>query len=428
MNVNFKSLAIKVFLNIVLIAVTCYFLFQYVKMSGNSISTERADIEIRQDIVETYGYIFRNEEVIYSPGGGSVNYLIENSRKVGKNELIAQSYYNNADFSSKDQIAALTEKLDTLNKSNLNLEFVTINIEKIESDSQTMYVDMLKNIESGKIIDAGRQRKDFLILSNKKQLITHEVSENFFSNIIKSAEDKKTQLENQLTNAETGGTDIFSDRSGVFYTNVDGYENYLTADALKTLDFSKFDELINQKPDNNILNNALGKIAYDFNWYLVCKTKKNKDIDFIAGNEYNIIYPFSSNKSITSVLTKQIDSASSDEVILIFETDSIPLDFDFSRKQMIQIILNEVGGIKVPEEALQIIQKDDGTTIEGVYILKGNLVVFRELPKNECLGKFGGYYLYLEPSKRPETGGGTLQLYEDIIVSGKNLYDGKAAE
>lgn len=428
MNVNFKSLGIKVFLNAVLIVVTGYFLFQYVKTSGNSFETERADMEIRQDIVEIYGYVFRNEELIYSPGGSSVNYLAENGQKVGKHQLVAQSRNTAADFSVKDQIAELTEKLDILNKSNLNLEYVKINIEKIENDSHLMYVDMLKNIENGKIKDAGRQRDDFLILLNKKQLITHEVSENFFDGIINSAEERKRQLETQASAAGTGGSDVFSNKSGIFYSRVDGYENYLTADIIKTLDFNKFDELIKQEPDSNILNNALGKVAYDFNWYLVCKMKKNKDIDFSIGTKYNIIYPFSSNKSIESVLYKQIDGAASDEVILIFETASIPVDFDFSRKQMIQIVFNEVGGIKVPEEAMQIVEREDGTAAEGVYILKGNLVVFRELPKNECLGKFGGYYLYLEPSKRPETGGGKLQLYEDIIIAGKDLYDGKAVD
>ena len=127
-------------------------------------------------------------------------------------------------------------------------------------------------------------------------------------------------------------------------------------------------------------------------------------------------------------MVKQIDGADSDEIILIFETSSIPFDFDFSRKQTVQIVFNEVRGIKVPEEAVHIVEWEDGTFSEGVYILKGNIVMFRELPKSECLAKFDGYYLYLEPSKRPEAGGGKLQLYEDIIIAGKGLYDGRAVD
>ena len=419
----------------VLIAVMVFFLFQYLKTTGQYIETERADIEIRQNIVETNGYIFRNEEVLYPSGGdytpanGSVNYLVENGSKVGKNQLIAQSTQTASDFSVKDRIAALAEKLDILHKSNINLDYVTASVDKINSDSRMFYVNMLQNIETGKVKDAGKNRNELLVLMNKKQLITGEVSGGAFENLIRSIEENKRQLEAQITGSGFGViNEAFSKRSGIFYTRVDGYEDCLTADELKTLDFGKFDELIKQAPDSNIINNALGKVAYEFNWYLVCKIKKNKTLDFVDGKKYNIIYPYSSNRIVESVLSKQIDGADSDEVILIFETMTEPSGFDFSRKQTVQIIFDEIKGIKVPEEALHVIKKDDGTTQEGVYILKSNIVLFRELPKNECINKFDGYYLYLEPEKRPKTGGGKLQLYEDIITAGKDLYDGKAID
>ena len=421
-----KSWASVIVLNAFLITAAIYFLYQYAKTTGNSIETERADIEIRQDIVEIYGYIFRNEEIIYSIGGNSVNYLIDSGVKVGKNEAVALSNPNSADFSMKDQITALTEKLDILNKSNINLDFVATNIEKIDKDSHTMYLSMLQSIEKSKFKDAGKNRNEFLILLNKKQLITGEISGGKFDGIINSTEDRKKQLEDQMYISEIGAVEVYSNKSGIFYSRVDGYENYFTADSAKNIDFDKLDGLIKKQPDVSILDNALGKVAYDFNWYLVCKTEKSKTFDFITGKKYNIIYPFSSNRAIESVLYKQIDSTESNEVILIFETSSVPFDFDFSRKQTIQIVFSEIRGLKVPEEAIYIIEKDDGTSVEGVYIQKGNIVVFRELPKNECLAKFEGHYLYLEPLKRPETGGGKLQLYEDIIVAGKNLYDGKA--
>jgi hypothetical protein len=436
---NLKSFAVSGVLFVVLIAVMIFFLFQYLNTTDPYIETERADIEIRQNIVETYGYIFRNEEIIYSPGGytpaggdtpagRAVNYLVENGDKVGKNQLIAQSSETASDFSVKDRITILDEKLDIMHKSNINLDFVTTSVDKINSDTHIIYMSMLQSIEKGKVKDAGKNRNELLILMNKKQLITGEVSSIAFESLIYSLEDNKRQLEAQIIGSGIGGVQVFSNKSGIFYSRIDGYEDYLTADELKTLDFTKFDELIKQSPDGNIINNAVGKVAYDFKWYLVCKIKKNKNIDFIDGKKYNIIYPYSSNKIIESVLSKQIDSADSGEVILIFETMAAPSDFDFSRKQAIQIISDEIKGIKVPEEALHVIKKPDGTTAEGVYILKSNVIFFRELPKEECIARFDGYYLYLEPAKRPEKGGGKLLLYEDMITAGKDLYDGKAID
>ena len=423
-----KTIGLRVALSVFLVVMAVYFMLQYSKTSDKSIETERADMRIQQDIVEIYGYIFRNEEIIYAASGGSVNYLVENGRKVGKNQVVAFAQRTAADLSLKSQIETLTQKLDILNKSNINLEFANPNITRIDNESHLMYVEMLQSIEKGKLKDAGKNRNDMLILLNKKQLVTNEISGRSFENIINSTQEKKNQLEMQMLNSGIGASEVYSNMSGIFYSKVDGYENYLTADAAKILDFDRFGELINLSTDNNILSSAIGKVAYDFNWYLVCKMEKQKTIDFITGKKYDIIYPYSSNRTFESTLVRQIDSADLSEVILIFETTSVPFDFDFSRKQSVQIVFNEVSGIKVPEEAIHIVENKDGTKSEGVYILKGSLVVFRELPQNECLAKFDGYYIYLEPSKRPDTGGGKLQLYEDIITAGKDLYDGRALD
>ncbi|MCL1792781.1 MAG: hypothetical protein FWG34_02820 [Oscillospiraceae bacterium] len=418
-----KSVAAAVFLNVLLLAIAAYLIFQYAKTGADAVETERADMEISQDFIDGYGYIFRNEEIIYSNGASSVNYLIENGEKVSKNQAVAQSLQSAADFSERDKISALSERLDILNKSNINLEFVKINIEKIDRDTRTMYLEMLQSIEKGKFKDAGKNKNEFLILLNKRQLMTGEISAGRFENIIEAAADDKKRLEAQ--GSGSGAVDVHAGKSGVFYYKFDGYENYFTADAAKNLDFEKFDELMAVEPDYNITSNALGKVAYDFTWYVVCRTQKNKKTDFAAGKKYDIIYPFSSNKSVASVLCRQIESALSDEIILVFEISEIPFDFDFSRKQAIQIVFKEVSGMKVPEEAIRVIEREDGNAVEGVYIKKGETVVFRELPPEERLDKFDGYYLYLAPAERPENGGGALQLYEDIIVAGKELYEGK---
>ncbi|MCL2773230.1 MAG: hypothetical protein FWD71_07745 [Oscillospiraceae bacterium] len=478
-----KNLGLKILFNAIFLGVTIYFIAQFSNTSSAAIETERADLEIRQDIVELTGYIFRNEEVLYTNGGSkSVNYLIDDGQKVATKEVVAQINQNsNYDYSLlKDQIDAIDKHLAILQKSNINLEFVTTNLDKIENDSRVMYTDMLENIKKDKIYAAGKNRDDLLILLNKKQIITKEVNGSSFDSLIVSLQQQKSQLEAQMQSATGAYTDALSDKSGLFYSRTDGYENYFTGDAVNTIDFATFDNLISKNPDTNILNNALGKVAYDFNWYLVCKydhAKQNKNFGFINGKTYDIIYPYSSNTAISSKLIRQIQDVNTGDILLVFETMSVPDGFDFSRKQTIQIVFNEVKGIRVPQEAVVVVDKNDlGTTepsetdpnagimsainnintdnttdttgvpatsetdangniikdfvssdlIKGVYVLKGDVVYFRRLPDSEQLAAFDGYYLYMDPSERSNTGDqGDLQLNEDIIVSGKDLYNGK---
>jgi hypothetical protein len=140
-------------------------------------------------------------------------------------------------------------------------------------------------------------------------------------------------------------------------------------------------------------------------------------------------------------------------MLLVFETNISPEDFDFLRKQTVQIVLDEITGIKVPDaavvvreirraweedgngvmqEIIEIIEPEMtdgeavlGETVKGVYILKGSEIIFRTLDDRDRAAAFDGYALYAEAADRAEDSMTTLQAYEDIIIAGKDLYHGK---
>ena len=60
---------------------------------------------------------------------------------------------------------------------------------------------------------------------------------------------------------------------------------------------------------------------------------------------------------------------------------------------------------------------------QGVYIMIGNTIEFREI---DILLEMDGYYIVAEqdPVNDPDYAS-KLGLYDQIVVSGKNLYDGK---
>jgi hypothetical protein len=169
---------------------------------------------------------------------------------------------------------------------------------------------------------------------------------------------------------------------------------------------------------------------------------------------YDIICPYSLNRVIPFVLNSRIRTANSDDVLLVFETNISPDDFNFLRRQTIQIVSREMRGIKVPDRAVVVLgldrswEEDEngemreitqiigtpeiidgeiilGETVKGVYILRGSEVIFRQLDSRDKIAQFDGYALYTEPTQRANDSATTLQIFEDIIVAGKNLYDGK---
>ena len=90
-----------------------------------------------------------------------------------------------------------------------------------------------------------------------------------------------------------------------------------------------------------------------------------------------------------------------------------------------EIVIEGIEGISVPKKALRVLNG-----VEGVYILVGDVVRFRSV---ERIAEKGEYYIVklksnaavFEDEKGEEVEIKPLSLYDNIIVSGKELFDGK---
>ena len=86
------------------------------------------------------------------------------------------------------------------------------------------------------------------------------------------------------------------------------------------------------------------------------------------------------------------------------------------RKQNIQIIASEITGVKVPNSMIHVVNNTP-----GVYVLEGNTIVFRKI-QPQYTGN--GYTVSaVDPSDDS-----LLQVYDEAVVNGDNLYDGKVVK
>ena len=101
------------------------------------------------------------------------------------------------------------------------------------------------------------------------------------------------------------------------------------------------------------------------------------------------------------------------------------------RKEKAEIILNRHNGLKINHQAIQ--KNEEG--LDGVYVLSGNLVEFSPIDIKYYGDDYviaGKYYAYktnekgkqeIDLDKTDEYR--AIRLYDNIIVKGKNLHDGK---
>jgi hypothetical protein len=118
-------------------------------------------------------------------------------------------------------------------------------------------------------------------------------------------------------------------------------------------------------------------------------------------------------------LSKVITQTDTDEIVLVFSTKTIPADLDFTRRQPISVVKENYSGLRVSASAVRVV---DGQ--RGVFVLDGNTVIFKKI---EVLHEENGTYICAFPDEKnlSYVSPTEISLYDLIIVSGTDLYEGK---
>lgn len=380
-------------------------------VSAKNIVTEIAQPVTEEVTVSCDGYIMRNEAVIdKSMGGSSVAYYFDDGTKVSKNALVA-SVYSGEHTERKNALINIDKNIDFLKKSNIDTIYQTSDTGAVDAKLTELYYGIRHSLEDGNVSSVVASSEDMLMYLNRRMIITGEVS-SFEPKI----EMLQAEREKYSLTFGTSSDNVYSSVSGYFYSACDGYENVFTASAAQTMTYEDFTVLTELSPEE--VDDTVGKIAYDYTWYLACPVDKTELKDFTALSEYDIIFEANSNTKLTMRLSRIISDTVGDGALLVFMSSDCPTEFHFSRMQPVKIVKSSVSGIKVPIGALRVV---DGQS--GAYVLYGSKVRFRGF---NILAQNENYYIAGIPdSNEPAPEYSPLKVYDNIIVSGKDLYEGK---
>ena len=282
----------------------------------------------------------------------------------------------------------------------------------IDSKIQNYYYLIHQSTLLGNYSNLTKRRDELLTLINKRRILTGVTTG--YSDRIESLTAERALLSaGQDTIAES----VEAPYAGYFYSTTDGYESTFSASKVESLTLAEFDKMLSSQP-TRYSDRAVGKMVSDFNWYIVCETTRDSLRYFTKGYSYYVNFPYNDDISIKMTLSNVVSEVGSDRVLLVLETERIPEDFSFRRMQPVELVRSSYTGYRVPISAARLV---DGK--QGVYIMIGNTIEFREI---DILLEMDGYYIVAEqdPVNDPDYAS-KLGLYDQIVVSGKNLYDGK---
>ncbi len=394
-------------------AALAYLGYHFFEGFSADIETEYATLVTDSDVVPLDAYIMRSESVIFAASatsGHSVGYVFSDGTKVHGGQVVANIY--TGDGSSDEAIVDLDRRIDLLESSNLTDGMTSSDTYVIDSKIQNYYYLIHQSTLLGNYSNLTKRRDELLTLINKRRILTGVTTG--YSDRIESLTAERALLSaGQDTIAES----VEAPYAGYFYSTTDGYESTFSASKVESLTLAEFDKMLSSQP-TRYSDRAVGKMVSDFNWYIVCETTRDSLRYFTKGYSYYVNFPYNDDISIKMTLSNVVSEVGSDHVLLVLETERIPEDFSFRRMQPVELVRSSYTGYRVPISAARLV---DGK--QGVYIMIGNTIEFREI---DILLEMDGYYIVAEqdPVNDPDYAS-KLGLYDQIVVSGKNLYDGK---
>ena len=395
---------------IISLAALIYLGYHFINSFSSEIETEYALQFTESDIVSLDGYILRDEDVMWSTATGSRGYLVSDGTKVKVGSPVVNIY--NGSSSNEDKLVEIDKKLDLLAASTITEGITSSDTGALDTRISSSYMSIRQNAEAGLYSTLPKRRDELLTLINKRRLITGAVDS--FDDVIEDLNSQRNAITAQHGDLAEAVT---TNESGYFYSELDGYEGIFGTDQVETMNFDTFDQMLASEP-RQYSDQAVGKLCTEFEWYVVSECTRDSLRYFSKGSYYTVGFPYNNDVSIRMELVNVYSEIGNDRVLVVFRSGTIPEDFSFRRMQPIEVVRSSHTGYKVPISAARLV---DG--VQGVYILDNNMVLFRQI---DILLELDGYYIVAprdienDPDYRNK-----LALYDQIIVSGKDLYVGK---
>ena len=400
----FNSKALRVILCIVAVV---FFGNQIYSFAYKPITTVTAEYQTVTQGFNISGIVIREEKVINSNKTGALHFVLANGERVAKHGTIA-NIYSNADASViVNRIEQLNFRIKDIEEMQSYNDVEAADIKLANNKVNNSLNTMLRGIAAGDFSSFEADSSELLTNISRRQMITGEQTD--FSARLDALKAERDSLSASLPQPVGN---ITTDRSGYFVSNVDGYENVLSCDNIESIT----PEYIDTLKAETVEKTAVGKIVSGYTWYIAAKVDISESVKYKTGDELTLKTTIKSTPELKVVLEKINTSNSENSAVMIFSCQQMNSELAVMRKGSFTIINSTYSGLKIPTKALRV---QDGKT--GVFVRSGMMVKFVGV---NVIHRTDEYII----CEQEVSNDSVLRLYDDVVVKGKRLYDGKIIE
>ena len=413
-----SSFATKCLLLAVTLGVLAYFGIQGLDYLSDPLTTTLAYNYQVEEGTDLSGYVVREERVLADDAGGLLRLQRSEGERVSAGGTVALVYADQTSLDRQQEIDELTGRIDQLQfaqEASVGSEVLL----KLDAQIMRSLLAYRSELAAGRLDNAEEHETELRSLVLKRDY-TNSDSEDLSGQIA----ELQGRLKELKAQAASSVRRVTAPVSGLYSAVVDGYETLLTPDALADMTPSQLNAV---KADETVTSQTGKLILGDCWYYAVTMSADQAEALRDAGGSMTLRFAKGVEQDQTVTLYA-VGPEEQGRVVVTFRGEYNLAQLTLLRRQSAQLIRRTVAGIRVPNEALRaastkVDQEGNRTTAEGlgVYCVVGMEARFKPV---EVVYSGDGFVLVRSAAASDQE---SLRLRpgDEIIISAKDLYDGK---
>lgn len=383
-------------------------------LAGVANRSYTTQIALEQTVLKTADvemYIVRDESYLMGESGYTVVPLAENAERIAKDSTVAAYFASEQSAKNYVSVSLLKDKLASYKIIDKQLSLANVDMDKLTASVDSSFESIVNSVYTDDYSNLAHDKLEFLEKLSLKQISLGE-------SIDCSA--KIAALEGTIASLEAAAVPVSivqADRSGYFVSELDGYEGAVTVDSIDgvTVDFVNSALKTNKK---GTPKGCLGKVIAGYDWYMMGVMDTVDATRFKPGSGVRVIIG-SSAADMIRVEVKSVSDSKDGKSAVVFESNLMNGQLATMRKVPVKVVLDEMTGLKVSKDAVRVSPEGEN----GVYIIRGNIVNYRSL---NVIYSEDEFVIAKAPDNDSniELSASHLKLYDEMIISGKDLTDG----
>lgn len=418
-----RALGTKLLLAVITLGVMAYFGIQALRYFADPLATTAAYTYQVDRSVSLSGYVVR-EELVLEDSDGLLRLQRTEGERVSAGGTVAVVYADQASLDRQTELDTLEARLEQLEFAQEAAEGAEVAL-KLDNQIIQSILDLRGSLAADRL-DKAESYGDTLRSLVLKRDYTYSETEDLSAQIT----ELKSQISTLRTQAASSTRRITAPEAGLYSAVVDGYEQVLTPEILETLTPSTLTAI---QADES-LQTDVGKLILGDNWYYAAVVSQADAETLSEGRSMHLRFSKGVEQDL-SVTVSHISEAENGRVVVVLKGNTYLPELTLLRQQSAEVILGSLEGIRVPREALRaektaVDENGQMATTEqtGVYCLVGMEVRFKPV---EVLYSGDGFALVRSAY---DSAAGDLTSSQEVarlrdgdqvIVTGRNLYDGK---